>query len=119
VRRVLVVDDEPEIALLVALCLAPIGVDVVPATGLESALDAAREDPVALVLLDLALGEEDGLEILPQLQADPSLSGVPIVAFSAHDSRRREALACGVKSFVGRPFASAELCSTVELYLAK
>jgi DNA-binding response OmpR family regulator len=115
--RVLVVDDEPNIASLVALCLDPLGIDVVQASGLSGALEVAREDTVGLVLLDLALDGEDGLEILPYLRAEPSLSGIPIVAFTAHDSRRREALASGVDSFLGRPFASADLRSTVELLL--
>jgi DNA-binding response OmpR family regulator len=117
--RVLVVDDEPNIASLVALCLDPLGIEVVQASGLESALEVARRDPVGLVLLDLALENEDGLSILPVLRAEPSLTGVPVVAFTAHDSRRREALALGVDSFLARPFASADLRSTVELLLVR
>lgn len=116
--RVLVVDDETDIAPLVALCLEPLGIDVVQASGLATALEAARTAPVGLVLLDLDLGEEDGLNILPLLRADPSLSGVPVVAFTAHDSRRREAIASGVDSFLCRPFATAELQATVKMFLA-
>jgi two-component system sensor histidine kinase BarA len=115
--RVLVIDDEPSIASLVEFCLDPLGVDVVQARGLQSALEVARMNAVGLVLLDLALDGEDGLAILPHLRAEPSLSGRPIVAFTAHDSRRREALDSGVDSFLARPFASADLRSTVELLL--
>jgi CheY-like chemotaxis protein len=113
VRRVLVVDDEPDMVRLVALCLDPLGVDVVPASDLGTALEAARHSEIGLVLLDLSLGEEDGLDILPSLRSDPRLAGVPVVAFTAHDSRRREALASGVDSFLPRPFASADLQATV------
>jgi DNA-binding response OmpR family regulator len=116
-KRVLMVDDEPGIGPLVSLCLDPLGIEVVLVSGLEDALDAARGGGVGLVLLDLALGYEDGLEILPHLRAEPNLHGVPVVAFSAHDSRRAEALERGVDSFLRRPFASAELRSTVERYL--
>lgn len=115
--RVLIIDDETDIASLVAMCLDPLGVDVVQAGGLAAALKMAREEPVGLVLLDLALGDEDGLEILPMLRADPSLSGVPVVAFSAHDSRRREAISSGVDFFVRRPFAAADLQATVRTFL--
>ena len=115
-KRVLIVDDEPDIASLVALCLAPLGVQVVAATGLLSALRVARVEDIGLVLLDLALGDEDGLEILPRLRDEPRLAGVPVVAFTAHDSRRREAIDSGVDSFLPRPFASADLQSTVELH---
>lgn len=71
------------------------------------------------MLLDLALGAEDGLEMLPQLREEPRLSGVRIVAFSNHDSRRREALERGVDGFLKRPFTCAELQSTVELCLGE
>jgi DNA-binding response OmpR family regulator len=117
VKRVLIVDDEPDMASLVALCLDPLGVDVVQASGLSSALRIVQAHDIGLVLLDLALGDEDGLEILPRLRDEPGLSGVPVVAFTAHDSRRREAFDSGVDSFLARPFASIDLQTTVELYL--
>ncbi|MGH9091067.1 MAG: response regulator [Acidimicrobiales bacterium] len=116
-KTVLIVDDEPDIRALVALCLDHLRVEVLQAAGLTGALNIARANDVGLVLLDLALGSEDGLEILPELRREPRLSGAPVVAFSAHDSRRREALDHGMDSFLKRPFTSAELRSTVELYL--
>jgi DNA-binding response OmpR family regulator len=117
VSRVLVIDDDTEIVSLVAMCLDPLNVEVVHASGLVTALEVARGGPVGLVLLDLALGDEDGLDILPLLRADPSLRGVPVVAFTAHDSRKHEAITSGVDSFVRRPFAAADLRSTVEMFL--
>lgn len=116
-RRVLLVDDEPDVAPLVALCLDPLGVDVVLAEDLADALEVAEQAQIGLVLLDLALRVEDGLEILPRLREDPHLQGVPVVAFTAHDSRRREAFERGVDSFLARPFTSGELQSMVEGYL--
>jgi DNA-binding response OmpR family regulator len=116
---VLVVDDEPGIASLVALCLDHLDVNILLADGEANALRVAQTNDVGLVLLDLSLGEEDGLEILPKLRREPCLSGVPIVAFTAHDSRRQEALDLGVDSFLKRPFSSGELSSTVELYMER
>jgi two-component system, OmpR family, alkaline phosphatase synthesis response regulator PhoP len=116
-RRILVVDDEPGIGPLVSMCLENLEVEVLAASGLEDTLDKAQEAAVGLVLLDLALGEEDGLEILPRLRADPALRDVPIVAFTAHDSRRAEALEVGVDSFLARPFSTVELQSTVQRYV--
>ncbi|MGH9106168.1 MAG: response regulator [Acidimicrobiales bacterium] len=118
-KQVLVIDDEPGIAELVSWCLGPLGVGVVLASGLQSALGAAGEGNIGLVLLDFNLGEEDGLEILPKLREDPNLKDVPFVAFTAHDSRRREALELGVSCFIGRPFASVDLRTAVELHLVR
>ncbi len=116
-RTILLVDDEPELQPLVALCLDHLDVNVIQVPGLIGGLEVIRTQDVALVLLDLALGAEDGLEILPHLLKEPRLAGVPVVAFSAHDSRRREALSSGADFFLGRPFAPAALRSTVETYL--
>jgi DNA-binding response OmpR family regulator len=112
----LVVDDEPGIGSLVALCLDRMDVDVVMANGRADALRAARANDIGLVLLDLALGNEDGLGILPDLRNEPSLAGVPIVAFTAHDSRRQEAFDQGVDAVLKRPFSSTDLSSTVEAH---
>jgi DNA-binding response OmpR family regulator len=117
VNRVLVVDDEPDMGSLVELCLEELGVEVVQVSGLASAQSVAERDDVDVVLLDLALGEEDGLEILPELRRSPGLSNAPVIAFTAHDSRRAEAFARGVDSFLARPFASYDLQSIVAEHL--
>jgi DNA-binding response OmpR family regulator len=120
VRKVLLIDDEAGITRLVALCLEPLGVEVVHAVDLDGALAVlARGVDVGLVLLDLALDSEDGLDILPRLRAAPQLKDVPVVAFTAHDSRRREALARGIDSFIVRPFAFGDLQSAVEVHLLR
>ena len=116
-KRVLVIDDEPDIGSLVSLCLDAIGVEVVTADGLLGAREVVRGEDVGLVLLDLSLGAEDGLEILPQLREEPALDGVPVIAFTAHDSRRTEAYDSGVDSFLSRPFLAADLRAAVELFL--
>ena len=118
-NRVLVVDDEPEIGSLVELCLDPLGVEVIQAEGLRSARSLARQTDVDIVLLDLALGGEDGLEILPELRKTPGLSGVPVVAFTAHDSRRAEAFERGVDAFLARPFAYQDLQATVARHMKR
>ena len=113
------IDDEPGIAELVAWCLDALEVEVVAAHDLASARDVVRSGDIGLVLLDFNLGVEDGLEILPELQGEPRLAGVPFVAFSAHDSRAREAFERGVVSFVRRPFSHAELQSAVDVHLVR
>lgn len=118
-KSVLIIDDEPGIAELVSWCLEPLGVRVVLANDLRGALKAVRAEPIGLVLLDFDLGDEDGLEILPALRREPGLESVPVVAFTAHDSRRKEAFERGVVSFIARPFANAELESTVDLHLVR
>jgi len=119
VSLVLVVDDEPDMGTLVGLCLDPLGVQVIQASGLSSAKTVAGEKEIDVILLDLSLGMEDGLEILPELRAAPGLSDVPVVAFTAHDSRRAEALARGADSFLVRPFSFLDLQALVASHLRR
>jgi DNA-binding response OmpR family regulator len=115
--RVLVVDDARDMGSLVELCLDPLGVEVLQATGLSSAKSVAAEKEIDIVLLDLALGMEDGLEILDELRRAPGLSRASVVAFTAHDSRRAEAFERGVDSFLARPFSYLDLQDLVDGYL--
>lgn len=111
-KTVLLVDDEPAMAGLVNVWLADMGIRVVQAPDLSGALAAiARERPEA-VLLDLSLGQEDGLEIMPRLQQE--LDGVPIIAFTVHDSREEEARRRGVSGFLSKPFRAADLREVIE-----
>jgi len=117
VSLVLIVDDEPDMGSLVEFCLDEMAIEVVQASGLSSAKLVGENQEVDLVLLDISLGREDGLEIFPELRQAPGLTEVPFVVFSAHDSRRAEALARGVDSFLARPFAFRDLQDLVKRYL--
>jgi DNA-binding response OmpR family regulator len=119
VNTVLLIDDEPQMVSLVAMCLEEFGARVVRAENLAGALTSARAEPPRAVLLDLALGreEEDGLMLLPKLWSEPALSGVPVVVFSVHESRRREALDAGANGFVPKPFRPEQLRAAVRPYL--
>jgi DNA-binding response OmpR family regulator len=118
VSVVLLIDDEPHMEALVGMSLEELGVTVSAASNLEEAVAAAREAPPRVVLLDLALGAEDGLDLLPRLRKEPEFKDVPILAFTVHDSRREEALERGVDGFVRKPFKGADLRALVAAHLS-
>jgi DNA-binding response OmpR family regulator len=117
VSTVLLIDDEWQMGSLVAMCLDQAGARVVQATNLEDSLALARREKVGVVLLDIALGDEDGLAILPRLREDPALAGVPVVIFTVHDSRRHDALSHGVEGFVTKPFSPIDLGQLLEEHM--
>jgi two-component system alkaline phosphatase synthesis response regulator PhoP len=114
---VLLIDDEPGMGRLVSMSLADAGARVVQVEDFAGAVAASRKERPSVVLLDLALGEEDGLDLLPRLREEPSLSNVPIIVFTIHDSREREALEEGADGFVGKPFKPAELHNVLDAYI--
>ena len=114
---VLLVDDEPDMGSLVRMWLTDLGARVVQVTSFEEAVAAARREPVRAVLLDIALDGLDGLDLLPELKQERSLAHAPVIAFSIHDSRKREALRKGAVAFVKKPFKSFELQGALKEHL--
>jgi len=86
--RVLVVDDEREIAELIAGQLAPLQVRAEIATRGEEALARLRSTRFDAVTLDVLMPGMDGLEVLRQIREDPALSGIPIVFVSVFSARQ-------------------------------
>lgn len=113
-RKVLVVDDEPDLRLLVELQLTPeYGVEAV-STG-EEALEAVARERYDAVLLDLRLPGIDGWEVLDRLQDRTETQELPVIVISAHGSDRAEARArkAGCAAFLSKPFTAALLRQTV------
>jgi signal transduction histidine kinase/CheY-like chemotaxis protein len=87
-RRVLVVDDEAQIADLIAGQLAPLEVDATVATSGEEALARLRSERFDAITLDILMPGMDGFELLRRIRADADLRSTPIVVVSVLSSRR-------------------------------
>src|SRR5438128_203914 len=81
--RILVVDDEPIIRMLVVESLADAGYLVTTASNGAEALDRALEQPADMVLLDLLMPDMDGLSFLRERQSHPHLARVPVIVLTA------------------------------------
>ncbi len=111
-RTILLIDDEPDMGSLISMFIEELGARVVQATSAADAPRLARREHPDLVMLDLNLGAEgDGLDRLPELRREPKLARLPVVVFSVHASREREARARGAAGFVPKPFKADALRS--------
>jgi NtrC-family two-component system response regulator AlgB len=112
--RALVVDDEPNIRQTLALCLSQIGCEVAEAATGDAAVEAMKACAHDLAFLDLRLGAENGIELLPKLLAlRPELDVVIITAFSSFDSAV-EAMRRGARDYLPKPFTPAQIRHVVE-----
>lgn len=114
-RRVLIVDDEPDIRLLIRVNLVAAGYEVLEAENGREALDLVEGEEPDLVLLDLRLPGLDGWEVLEQLKERGVAERVPVVAISAHASptTKDRAHEVGFRSYVSKPFTPEELLEVV------
>ncbi len=92
-RRVLVIDGDDSVATAVARLARTAGIEVVHARDGERGLAVAIEEAPDVILLDLALAKRDGIDVLPDLRAEPALASVPIVVVSGRSSRAAQAAA--------------------------
>ena len=110
--RVLVVEDDVEIAEVVAEALEFVGCIVSRVTNGLSALETLSQDPgFHVVLLDLMMPVMNGLEVLQHLRGDDRLRAIPVVVMSAN--RGYEAADLGVKQILRKPFSLDVLCAAV------
>jgi DNA-binding response OmpR family regulator len=107
-KRVLVVEDEDDIAGLIRHTLERIGdMDVEVAASGDQALKAATEHPPDLIVLDLNLPVLGGLEVCRLLRSRPGTSRVPIIMLTARTSEgdRVTGLDAGADDYVTNPFS--------------
>jgi DNA-binding response OmpR family regulator len=117
-KRILVVEDEMEIARVVRDYLIDAGFDVTVAGTGEAALASARGARPDLVVLDLGLPGVDGLDVARELTA---ASGTPIVMLTARgdETDRIVGLELGADDYVVKPFSPKELVARVRAVLRR
>jgi signal transduction histidine kinase/ActR/RegA family two-component response regulator/HAMP domain-containing protein len=86
-RRVLIVDDEADIAELIADQLAPLDIDCTIATTGEEAMQHLRDERFDAVTLDILMPDMDGFEVLREIRSSPELRSIPIVFVSVFSAR--------------------------------
>jgi two-component system KDP operon response regulator KdpE len=116
--RVLVVDDEPQILRALRIILRDAGFEVLQATTVEEALDAAALRPPAAAIVDLVLPDGDGIEITTSLR---SWSKMPIIVLSAvgEEEEKVRALEAGADDYVTKPFGPRELVARLQAALRR
>ena len=115
---IVVVDDEANIADLVALSLDRAGYRVVKAATGTEGLDAFREHRPRLVVLDVGLPDIDGLEVCKRIRAS---SQIPVIFLTARDGEidRILGLELGGDDYLTKPFSPAELVARVKAVLRR
>jgi len=119
--RILVVEDEKDIAELISLYLTRAGHTVETIGSGSAALSVVKATAPDLVVLDLMLPGMDGLLVCQALRSDPAAAAVPIVMLTARgeESERIAGLELGADDYVTKPFSPRELTARVAALLRR
>jgi DNA-binding response OmpR family regulator len=115
VTRVLIVEDDPDIAQLVARYLEKSGFSVDQLANGRDALTAIAAHPPDVLVLDLMLPQVDGLEICRVIRGNEATAGIPIIMLTARaeESDRIVGLEIGADDYLAKPFSPNELVARV------
>ncbi len=117
--RILVVDDNSATRALIRLILEGGGYAVLEATDGASALQVFRNHTVHLVILDLILPDDDGLDVAARLRQEPGGEEIPLLAVSAHSDplAKARASSIAIQGFLEKPLDSESLLLAVQACL--
>jgi two-component system chemotaxis response regulator CheY len=111
-RRIMVVDSEPALRMLVCSHLRGLGHDILAcAHDAPSALARIKVEPFDIVFMDAGLSPGGGMEALAAIRADPALHHLPVVLMTARAEREtvEASLALGVSGYLIKPPTAAAL----------
>ncbi len=119
--RVLVVEDDPDIADLIRRYLQRAGFEVDVRVSGREALDAIAAAPPDLMVLDVMLPQVNGLEICRLVRADEKTAAIPIIMVTARadETERIAGLDLGADDYLPKPFSPGELVARVRALLRR
>ncbi len=115
-HRILVVDDESDVVLIIKTTLQAEGYEVASATNGRDALDEAFETRPDLIVLDVMMPGMTGFEVLRQLKANENTATVPVLMLTGVSDKKKiqEALESGIDYYLVKPFDFDDLLGKIK-----
>ena len=119
-KKVLIVDDEPNIVLSVEFLMKREGYDVVTAGDGQEALDMLQDARPDLMILDVMMPRKNGFEVCEAVRGHPQFGSLPILMLTAkgREAEMKKGLSLGADAYVTKPFSTHDLIDRVDELLA-
>lgn len=118
-KKVLIVDDEPNVRQLVSKILSR-DYTVIEARDGEEALNVVRSQKPGIVIMDMMMPKMDGLTACYAIKKDPATKGIPVIMLTAIDQELNKKLSTtvmGANKYMTKPFSAQELMETIRQLL--
>ena len=116
-KKVLVVDDEPDVLLLLGERLSKAGYDVIKASSGKEAINLAETKHPQLIVLDIAMPGMDGSEVASILRSKPETKNIPILFLTCLFTKQEEKTCghvLGQNFFIAKPYDVNELLTEIQ-----
>jgi DNA-binding response OmpR family regulator len=125
-KKILIVDDDPDLVEAVTMILESKKYDVAAAYGGLEGLEKAKTEKPDLIVLDVMMPDKDGYAVCKEMKADPKLSKIPILLLTAVVSKiptthytQQMGMETEADDYMDKPVEPAELVNRIEVLLAK
>jgi DNA-binding response OmpR family regulator len=117
-KRILIVDDEPDVLKLAEIRLRKWGYEIITASDGEKGLELIRNEKPDLLLLDLRLPNMNGVEVCRQVKNDRELKHIPVILFTATEDMAVAGMAKenGADDYLVKPYEPGELLEKVKSF---
>jgi DNA-binding response OmpR family regulator len=103
-NHILVVDDDPDIGIMIKTMLEYKGYSVILVDRPENAEDSIKENMPDLIIMDMLLSGANGTDICTRLKQNPLTAPLPVMMISAHPNAKQICIDAGANDFISKPF---------------
>jgi DNA-binding response OmpR family regulator len=117
--KILVVDDDPDISMMLKLMLEYKGYSVTILEKPEETIKMLEEGNFSMVIIDMLLSGISGTDICTEIRQNKKVAGFAILMISAHPNARQICLQAGADDFIAKPFDMKDILSMISRLLIK
>lgn len=116
-KRILVIDDEPELVAMIKLRLEASDYDMLSAGDGEEGMTMAKKEKPDLIILDIMMPKKDGYTFVKEKKIDPEIKDIPVIILTAKTKMKDLFEIEGVSDYLVKPFEANELLEKVKKHL--
>ena len=112
-QTILVIDDDPDIALMLKMMLEYRGYQVKIAPHADQAESILEKEDIQVIIMDMLLSGVNGTDICQQFKLNKTISHIPVIMISAHPNAKEICMEAGADDFISKPFDMNDIVSRI------
>jgi len=112
--RILVIDDDPDIGIMIKMMLEYKGYSVSVAVRADQAEEMIEEESFDLLIMDMLLSGTNGIDLCSSLKKNGKTAHLPVIMISAHPNAKEICIQAGADEFISKPFDMQDILSKIQ-----
>ena len=112
--RILVIDDDPDIGIMIKMMLEYKGYSVAVAVRADQAEQMIEKEKFDLLIMDMLLSGTNGIDLCRDLKSNSNTAHLPVIMISAHPNAKEICMQAGADEFISKPFDMQEILSKIQ-----